>query len=35
MEDLFEKQKIIIFNGSGASHQNGAAEYVINNVVTM
>ena len=35
MEELFNKQQQIKFIGSGASHQNGAAECSINTVVTM
>ena len=35
MEDLFKNQQNIRFSEAGASHQNGAAERVINTVVTM
>ena len=35
MEDVLKKQQKIRFSGSGASHQNGAAERTINMVVTM
>ena len=35
MEELLKKQQKIRFSGSGASHQNGAAERAIKPVVTM
>ena len=35
MEELLKKQQKIRFSGSGASHQNGAAECTVNAVVTM
>ena len=35
MEELLKKQQKISFSGSGASHQNGAAERSIKTVVTM
>ena len=35
MEGLLKKQKKIIISESGTSQQNGAAEHVINTVVTM
>ena len=35
MEELLKKQQNIRFSGSGASHQNGAAECTINTVFTM
>ena len=34
IEELFKKQQKIRFSGSGASHQNGAAEHAINKVFT-
>ena len=35
MEELLKNQQKIIFSGSGASHQNGAAERGINTVGNM
>ena len=35
MEELLKKQQKIRFSGSGASHQNGAAERAINTVVNI
>ena len=35
VEELLKKQQKIRFSGSGASHQNGAAERAIKTIVTM
>ena len=35
MEELLKKKQKIRFSGTGASHQNGAADRVINTVVNM